>query len=502
MKLSSIVVAIVGGAALLCAGSAHADPRDGAFRYTTPSEPNRLRALAEEAVVLGVGYAQYTTNAQNEEDWDLDAGFETIQKKLLLEAVSFDNNRFDTNWLTHPFAGYMYYAAARENRLSIGESFAFAFISSAFWEYIGEVREHAAINDVIVTPVTGLAIGENLLQLGALMHRSKRTPLSLALGWLFTPIKSSHDVLDELAPERATDTDDIGLPRDVWHRFGFGFGGAVTRQQGSHAQLDARFAVDSQLVTLPGYRDAGKGTRMFDSGEVSSIALRTAVSNSELVDFYFQAKVLPVGIYTKDVDLTPRGLAGHSLLVGLPVVAEYGIHDYDRDRRRGEDRIALVGTGTMIEQSAFAGPLAIHARVDGLVSLAGVDSYGLEDYRAAFGDTRVNSVTSRWGYYHAIGGTVHPSVDVTLGAFDAGGSLRFDWFNAITDGDVDPIPGGTAFRSTDRRQIARAFVGVAPVRHLHFTLGAERRERDGRVGPGPRPSRSEVSVYGSMELVF
>jgi hypothetical protein len=505
MNRVSILVALMGGVALLAAaGDARADPRDGAFRYTTRSDPEPLRALAEEAVILGIGYAQYTSNATNEEDWDLDAGWTTIKKKVLLEAVSFDNNRFDTNWMTHPFAGYFYYAAARENRLSIAQSFTYAFASSTFWEYVGEVREHAAINDIVVTPVTGLALGENLVQLGALMHRSKRTPLSLGLGWLFAPLKSSHDALDELAPDRSGPHDDLGLPADVWHRFRFGVAGGATQQDGSRAQGDARFAIESRIVTLSGYRDAGGGSRWFDSGEVSALGLRGAVSsNGSLVDFLFEASVLPFGFYAKEVARTADGeLSGHSFLLGLPVVVEYGQHDYDRDRKRGEDRIALVGTGASVEESAFAGPLAVHARVDGLVSLAGVDSYGLDDYRVRFGETRINSVTSRWGYYHAVGATIHPAIEITCGRLDAGASARFDWFDAITEGDVDPIPGGAAYRANDRRRIDRAWIGISPVRHLRLSVTAERRERDGRVGPAPRASRAEVGLFAGAEVVF
>lgn len=504
MKLSSLLVSAISGAAVFAAAvDARAEPTDGAFRYTTPAEPDRLRALAEQAIILGVGYVQYTTNESNEEDWDLDADWKTLENKILLDAVSFDNNRFDTNWLTHPVAGYMYYAAARGNRLPIAEAFAYAAVSSTFWEYIGEVREEVAINDVIVTPVTGLALGEPLLQLGAMMHRSKQTPLSVALGWVFAPFKSAHDALDELTPERATELDGLGLPADTWHRFLAGASGGVTRQQDAAARGDGRFALESRVVTLPRYRAPGAGVRMFDAGEVSSLALRGAVSDGDLVDMRFLAHVLPLGVHASDIERTPGGgLIGHSVVAGLPVVAEYGQHDYDRDRRRGEDRIALVATGASIEESAFLGSLAVHGRLDVLVSFAGVDAYGLDEYRALFGDAHLPSVTSRWGYYHAIGGTVRPALEVRFGPLEASGSLRLDWFSSLTDGDVDPIPGGTADRADDRRSEMRVFVGFWLSPQLRVGLALERNERDGRIGAAPRASRSEGGAYGGVDLVF
>jgi hypothetical protein len=38
----------------------------------------------------------------------------------------------------------------------------------ALWEYVGEWREQASINDLVVTPVSGVPVGESFFHLGAL----------------------------------------------------------------------------------------------------------------------------------------------------------------------------------------------------------------------------------------------------------------------------------------------------------------------------------------------
>jgi hypothetical protein len=187
---------------------------DPAFHYTKPARPDYVRAAVENAIVLGLGYLQYTTDKANQEDWDVGFDWAGMRSKLLLESASFDNNRFPTNWVTHPGAGLAYYTAARSNRLSPFASYAMAIGSSTIWEYVGEWKEHVAINDIIVTPTAGAALAEPLLQIGALMHRSRQNAGTRFFGWFFAPLKSIHDRMDGLDPKQADHVDDLGLPAE------------------------------------------------------------------------------------------------------------------------------------------------------------------------------------------------------------------------------------------------------------------------------------------------
>ncbi len=477
-------------------------PSDPAFRYTTRARPNVLRAIAEQFGVLLFGFAEYLMQSdQNARDWDLSYSWQDFRSKLLLQSASFDNNRFDTNWVTHPLAGYFYYTAARGNRIGILGSFGMAFASSTFWEYVGEFREQVSLNDVVTTPISAVAFGEAATQLGAFFQRSRPSRTAKALGWVLVPFKSAHDAIDGLEVERPHGYDELGFPDDVWHRFRVGASGGVTSQERGLTQAEGRFRFDSRIVTLPDYGRSGRHDRWFDAGEVSWLALGGALSDGTVVDVDVAAGTLAAGHYHRDVRRVETGLLGHGSVVGLSVGSEYGRHDYDRDRRRSEDQIALVSTGAVVEESAHAGPLLVRARGDVLASFGGVSAYALYDYVARAEPMRLSSVVRGQGYYHAYGATLRPSLEIESGRFDAGGDVRLDWFAAITGLDRRQFEVIEELQPVDRRARVRAWLGVRPCKNWRWFLTAERRERAGRIG-SIGVSRSEVSLQTGIDFVF
>lgn len=493
-------VALLSLAGTLAASPAHAE--DPAFVYTTGRAPrDYVRTVVEELGILGLGLLQYSSVKSNEADWDVGVDWPGVRSKLLWSASSFDDNRFDTNWLTHPAAGFLYYSTARGNRLDVLPSFAATVLASTVWEELGELREQVALNDIVVTPVSALPLGESALQLGAFLHRGRRTPALVALGWLFAPWKSAHDLVDGLTPQGAYVVDELGLPADVWHRFTAGGSAGVTAQQGGARSLDGSGHFETELVTLPGYRRDGKRSVLFGAGEVTSTRFQMAASRGELVDLAFEARTVPTGWYRQEVDAgAAGGLYGSETLLGLEIAAEYTTHDYDRDRRRPSDRIALVSAGGSMEEIVHVGPLTLRGRVRVLGDFAGVGAYALSEYQRVSGEAGLTSVLRKERYYHGYGATLWPQLDVAVGAFDAGAQLRFDAFQAIEHVDVDgPLDGEVP--ASDRRTSARAFAGVSPWRHLRLYVAGERNERSGSVAE-VHAARSELSARVGAELVF
>jgi len=486
-------------ALLAPARTAHAD--DPAFVYTTRADPDYLRTAFEELGIFGLGLLQYQSTKSNEQDWDVRVDWPGVRSKLLWEASSFDDNKFDTNWLTHPAAGFLYYSAARGNRLGVLPSFAAAALASTAWEEIGEIREQVAINDVVVTPISALPLGENALQLGAFLHRGRRTPMLVALGWLLAPWKSAHDAIDGVTPEGAYVVDDLGLPADVWHRFTLGGSVGTTAQQRGTRQYDGRGFFGTDLVTVPGYRREGKRSVVFSSGEVTSMRFRIGASEDRLVDVLFNASTLPVGWFWQDTHADVDGrLRGSETLAGLHVAAEYTLHDYDRDGRRAGDRLALVALGGTVEETVHLRGLTVSARLDILGDFAGVDAYALPEYQQARADQGLTSVLRKEHYYHALGGTVRPRLDLAYGSFDFGVDVRFDSFRAIANVNVDgPIENEVP--AADRRTSARAWFGVTPWKHLRFSLSGERNQRVGNIAT-VHAARREAGVHLATELVF
>ncbi len=66
------------------------------------------------------------------------------------------------NYILHPYAGGAYYMSARSQGFNVLGSFAYcAFISTVFWEYgIECFNEVPSIQDLIITPVGGMVLGE------------------------------------------------------------------------------------------------------------------------------------------------------------------------------------------------------------------------------------------------------------------------------------------------------------------------------------------------------
>lgn len=74
----------------------------------------------------------------------------------------WDKDDFFLNYVTHPYAGAIYYMGARSAGASPAYSFLYSFaLSTFFWEYgLEAFAEKPSIQDLIVTPVIGSLLGE------------------------------------------------------------------------------------------------------------------------------------------------------------------------------------------------------------------------------------------------------------------------------------------------------------------------------------------------------
>jgi hypothetical protein len=100
-------------------------------------------------------------------------GFNSWQENL--EAGwTWDDNSFQTNQISHPFHGSLYYGAARSNGYSYWQSLPFTFAGSFMWEYFGETH-NPSMNDWIATSVGGAAVGEILHRLAGTVRDNEAT---------------------------------------------------------------------------------------------------------------------------------------------------------------------------------------------------------------------------------------------------------------------------------------------------------------------------------------
>ncbi len=74
--------------------------------------------------------------------------------------IDKDNAIF--NYVLHPYAGAAYYMSARSQGFNVWQSWLYSFlVSTVFWEFgVEAFMEYPSIQDLIITPMGGLVLGE------------------------------------------------------------------------------------------------------------------------------------------------------------------------------------------------------------------------------------------------------------------------------------------------------------------------------------------------------
>lgn len=110
----------------------------------------------------------------------------------------WDNDQFSTNLFAHPYHGNLYFNAARSNGLTFWESAPYALGGSLMWEFCGEI-EPPAINDLMATTCGGIAIGEMMHRVSALVlndrSRGMRRFLREAAATVINPMQGFGRIL-------------------------------------------------------------------------------------------------------------------------------------------------------------------------------------------------------------------------------------------------------------------------------------------------------------------
>lgn len=492
------VAALVAASTAFHVQDAAADDDDAGdtntLRYVQPAPTTYLRMSVEELAILGAGLIQYFDTTGNSADWDLDYSWDSFSRKLTGEAVSFDTNRYDTNWVTHPVAGWLYYTTARSNRLSIPEAFLVALAASTLWEYLGEFREKVSINDMLVTPVSGSIVGEATTQLGSWFNRGKPNVGNQIFAWLFGTQQKLHDILDEATPSRVPE-------QRGWHEFRLGLGAASTQQNVAPARsFDASANLQSRIVRAPHYGEAGDATRWLTDANVSTLAFGATTSRGELVDAHFLADVSFAGYYQQSVRAGAGDrLYGHGTYLGGSMAFSYGYHDYDRTGGGAQDRLAELDLlGLVLDQWVYFGAFRLHFALSTAPAFASPTSLALSDYGARYASEGLPSVAKEQGYYFAGGGVVAPSLELFLGPLGLRFDARLSAFRSIPGGDrVGPLEQ-VPLADDESRFGLRLSSRVGP-----FDLGTslQRRVRDSRVSTVSR-HYAESSLTFDTTLVF
>lgn len=495
------------GIALVCAlwcihTTARADPpalhsEPSLFRYRTPQRADYLRAGLEGFGILGLELANYFKDHElNSRDWEFRYNWEDLRKKLGRGGYSFDTNSFDTNFITHPLGGMLYYWAARSNRLGVFESLLFATVTSAVWEYFGEMRERASLNDLVATPLAGIVFGETTIQLGLLFDRSCDSAPNRVLGSVFGPFKSLHDLLDGAQLAREVACDRYGLSRLGQYEFHLALRAGAVVTSGMFA---SEIALHTRVVALGTYGRSGRGFSTFADGNISELWLNGGWAGFRWNDFSLRAALIPFGLHYRSLAADGGGLHGFELTFGLLLASEYSVHRFMVSSAPERDRyFALDAPGVSLEVRGWFGATRLELQLQTSLALAGLDTFALRPYVAQASADTLTSIARANQYNYAVGFRLGPRMRLVGRWFEVGAALSVIRLELITGRDRHSQQQSIV-QGEEQRSWAEAWFSAGPRGWpLRFTLSATLLHRAGRLGLSSK-GHSELRWLGGLE---
>ena len=460
------------------------------FEYTTPTEKNYVRAMLELGALTTVGVAWYAIDVR--QGADVGYRWQMFQKKLSGSAIAHDDNAFGTNFRGHGLGGNIYYGSARSNHLSIAESFGFAVAGATLWEYFGEIGEVVSVNDLIVTPFTGIGLGEPLTQFSAFFDRQPPTALNRGLGVLFGPLKSVNDALDGAHLSRSS------TRRTDWHLFSAAASVAFTRSEFRQPAVsvskhtDFRLRASERLARLPDYDGVGRHSQWFSDANLSGMSLSVAFGAQGLRDFAFGADFVPFGYYQRDVRGGADDLHGSGWVLGFQMGYRYLVHDFAAVPGSGLDRTAFVQpVGALFETTVELGSFSLISRVAVAGIYGGVHPLAGEAYGPDRGQWQ--SVLSHFDYYFGAGGQLESSLGIRVFRLDSELSLLGRSFTCVDE--HAQLPMSDAWRQL------RWTVGYRVRPSWSLRLDSNDLLRTGRLGVA-RAAAHEVSAGLEARATF
>jgi len=445
---------------------------------------HHLRAALEEVGIVASAWALYRAKSFHAEPFPA-PGPDSFLKKITGQAISFDANSISTNFVGHPMAGTGYYLVARGNRLPAWTSGLFAVGASTAWE-LAEYRENVSVNDLLVTPLAGIAIGEALSQLGDLSERSGLPGLS----WLVNFPRRFHDWIDGV-PTRPS-------PGPVRHEMRLATSAGALSAPGAEGALPvARFALAGSLLRARGYGEAGRDEVALADGGGATFLAEGTTSRAGAVDGRLEVRAILAGLYWRDLAEDAGGLSGHDLVVSLTAGYRADMHFY-RGAPDRIDRLMLVeAPGLGLSWRPHLDGLRLDLLLELAPAFGGVTPAALSAWLASNPAETLAAVTRLHGYAFAWGGVAAPALELRWRALALGGSARLEALRALKAPDPDPAASPSSVSTVDLRLETRAWLSLdLPLRGLTLSAAWERRWREGRMDGASRRDGDEAVLGG------
>jgi len=466
------------------------------------SEKHYLRAGIERLGLLGIGEAWYWANKNvNDVDWDLRWDRESWRQKLItFEAVRLDNNAFNTNAVGHALAGTGYHLVSRGNGLEVWESFLFDVAASVLWEYFGEYREKVSLNDLVLTPVAGLAIGETLHIFGLFFSEARSSFGYRALAWGLNPFQAIHDKVDGRPWRTASRLDEWGMPRDPWHHLALAAGHSYALSGAGNDVHAVDLSLNAELLHPSGFMRRGSGSTFFLDGGYHRLTTRGTISiEGELQRFMFGARAAPLGYAWHQKGGGGPGLRGHGVLIAMGPAYEYSLYQLPTHT----DRLAIVHLpGPTLVWVAHAGRVRSRLTLNLFGDFGLVRSLGADRFLASNRDATIRSVVMEQQYYYGLGWTAYPEWVLSIHGFELGGFMKYQQWWSIDGLDRHQELADSDVRLKDSQFIWRVWAGVTvPRTPIEWKLSMVNRTREGSIG-SLSSHHSESILITDLSLAF
>jgi hypothetical protein len=359
--------------------------------------PHVLQTLLVSGLTLGLGTAWYLVDDRNVLDWDKPSQ----KSRLTGESWRFDNNNFGMNFVLHPFFGASPYVFARDSHFTVPYAFLTSFSTSMMWEFIIEYNERVSINDVIVTPVAGLPIGEFAHKFGYFWSHRGSSGQRKSLGWTLAPWTQLAQLGCHPA-NAAHDNGETSSDELMWHEFYADYGVSSYRTSGDNNGLVQRLRAGGNLVSVPTYRSEGHLSRGFWNGEFSRLDV-SIESGAKHVGVDIYADTILAGYIQQS--LTFKG-TGYSHVLGLSVGYRY----FNSEAEGQDNRVSFVGfPGVATEFYASSGRARSEISFRAYPIFGAASSPAFQLYRNQSAIGRSKTILEREGYSYGWGfaGSLH-----------------------------------------------------------------------------------------------
>ena len=157
-------------------------------------------------LIIGAGFIYYDLYRPEVLNWQ-GISVNRMIKNITSFNWHWDGDRIFFNYVAHPIMGSEAYLRVRMRGFEWYESLLFAFIASSVWEFTEALVEQISIQDMFVTPISGMVLGE--MRFKAKLWLKKQDSVLADIGVvLVDPFQSLVEALYSLI----SDPSDVSLP--------------------------------------------------------------------------------------------------------------------------------------------------------------------------------------------------------------------------------------------------------------------------------------------------